>query len=131
MFDKTMKAGTDFILKHFQVISLKPIINPRDLAHEKGLIHAPARGVERRVASFVYAIKFSGYYPVGSVAIVVAQDALEALRLFRTTLFLQYNKLYKDNFEGDNPLDLASVSVFCAAHTDQIGKVTVLLDGEY
>jgi hypothetical protein len=77
--------------------------------------------------AFVYSIKFNGTTPVGAVAVVAASNAEDALRRFKSYMFMNYNYLYIHNKE----LTLEAVTVFCQAHDKQIGRVEVLLDGEY
>ena len=93
------------------------------------MLHNSVESVIGAAPKFVYSVKFEGHYPVGAVALVVATDGEEAIRLVKNKLFMTSAALA----EGNKDLDITSVTVFCQAHDSQIttGKCEILLDGEY
>lgn len=77
--------------------------------------------------AYVYSVTFKGVNPVGAVAIVVAVNPEQALKAFKNTLFSYNHALWETN----SSLTTTSVKVFCMAEQSQLGRVQILLDGEY
>lgn len=73
----------------------------------------------------VYSIEFCGYYPVGTVAIVIEATAEDAKKLFRQQLAIEEPYLVFIN-KDDDALD---VKFICT--TADSPKVKILLNGNY
>ena len=74
----------------------------------------------------LYAIKFSGYYPVGAVALVWAPSQLEAID------YLLHKLLEMTLFHKNPRKDLEEACEFiCETEQDKLFYCNILLDGEY
>lgn len=74
----------------------------------------------------VYSIHFSGVYPVGAVAVVVAADQEGAVHCF-----LQHIQKHATYLVKDNPKEKLEAHLIFYGSSENSPKCAILLDGEY